>query len=172
MKGLPKLVITDIDGVWTDGGMYYDNTGNEWKKFNTGDSAGVLFLRQLNIPVAIITGEDTQIVARRAAKLKIEHLYQGVANKLEVAKNLCSQLGISLHDVAYIGDDIGDLKLLQEVGLAAAPANAPAYIKDHADLVTATKGGDGAFREFVETMLQQNGVDISALVTQILAQQK
>ena len=69
---LPKLVITDVDGVWTDGGMYYDQSGNEWKKFNTSDSAGVLFLHQLNIPVAIITGENTAIVKRRAEKLKID----------------------------------------------------------------------------------------------------
>ncbi|NBX78871.1 MAG: acylneuraminate cytidylyltransferase, partial [Flavobacteriales bacterium] len=67
---LPKLVITDIDGVWTDGGMYYDQTGNEWKKFNTSDSAGVLFLKILEIPIAIITGENTEIVRRRAGKLK------------------------------------------------------------------------------------------------------
>ncbi len=73
-----KLFLTDIDGVWTDGGMYYDNEGNEWKKFNTSDSAGVLFLRMLNIPVGIITGEDTDIVARRAKKLGIELLFTGV----------------------------------------------------------------------------------------------
>ena len=73
-----KLFITDIDGVWTDGGMYYDQTGNEWKKFNTSDSAGVLFLKMLNIPVAIITGEDTEIVKRRSEKLKIDFLFMGV----------------------------------------------------------------------------------------------
>ena len=80
---LPKLIITDIDGVWTDGGMYYDQTGNEFKKFNTSDSAGVLFARNLNIPVAIITGEDTQIVKRRAEKLKIEHLFLGISDKVK-----------------------------------------------------------------------------------------
>ena len=169
MKGLPKLVITDIDGVWTDGGMYYDNTGNEWKKFNTSDSAGVLFLRQLNIPLAIITGENTEIVARRAAKLKIEHLYQGVSDKLAVASSLCDDLGITLPDVAYIGDDLGDLKLLEAVGLSAAPANAPAYIKQAVDMVTGCRGGEGAFREFVESILHNNGVDINKLVRQIVS---
>ena len=77
MKYLPKLVITDIDGVWTDGGMYYDNLGNESKKFNTTDSAGILFLNFLDIPVAIISGEDTEIVRRRAKKLDINYLYLG-----------------------------------------------------------------------------------------------
>ena len=75
---LPKLVLTDIDGVWTDGGMYYDQTGNEWKKFNTYDSAGVLFAHKLNIPVGILTGEKTTIVERRANKLKVDYLLQGV----------------------------------------------------------------------------------------------
>ena len=101
----PKLILTDIDGVWTDGGMYYDQTGNEWKKFHTYDSAGVLFAHQNEIPVGIITGEDTEIVARRAAKLKVDYLFQGVKNKLEVAETLCKQLNITLEDVAYIGDD-------------------------------------------------------------------
>jgi 3-deoxy-D-manno-octulosonate 8-phosphate phosphatase (KDO 8-P phosphatase) len=157
MMHLPKLVLTDIDGVWTDGGMYYDQTGNEWKKFNTGDSAGVLFCRVLNIEVGIITGEDTQIVARRAEKLKIKHLFQGISDKLPVAEQLCAELGIALSDVAYIGDDLGDLKLLKAVGISAAPSNAPAYIQKHVDFVTRKQGGEGAFREFVETILEANG---------------
>lgn len=97
---IPKLILTDIDGVWTDGGMYYDQTGNEWKKFNTYDSAGVLFAHQCGIPVGILTGETTEIVARRAAKLKIDYLFQGVKDKLTVAKSLCTELGINLRDVA------------------------------------------------------------------------
>lgn len=169
MKGLPKLVITDIDGVWTDGGMYYDNTGNEWKKFNTSDSAGVLFLKHLNIPFAIITGEDTEIVARRAEKLKVQYLFQGISNKLEVAQKLCTELSVSLEEVAYIGDDLGDLILLQAVGFAAAPANAPEYIKSAVQLVTKTKGGEGAFREFVETILFNNGMDVEELVKRIIS---
>ena len=76
MKNLPKLVLTDIDGVWTDGGMYYDQNGNEWKKFNTSDSAGVLFLKKMKIPIGIITGENTRIVKMRAEKLNIDYLFQ------------------------------------------------------------------------------------------------
>ena len=115
----PKLILTDIDGVWTDGGMYYDQTGNEWKKFHTYDSAGVLFAHQNEIPVGIITGEDTEIVARRAAKLKVDYLFQGVKNKLEVAENICKELNITLEDVAYIGDDLGDVELLKKAGISA-----------------------------------------------------
>lgn len=154
---LPKLVITDIDGVWTDGGMYYDQTGNEWKKFNTSDSAGVLFLRYLNIPVAIITGETTEIVARRAQKLQIELLFQGVKNKVEVAEDLCKKLNIELHEVAFMGDDLGDMLLLEKVGISGAPDNAATYVKKLASIVTNKKGGDGAFREFVEIILEKEG---------------
>lgn len=150
-----KLVLTDIDGVWTDGGMYYDQTGNEWKKFNTSDSAGVLFLKKLNIPCGIITGEETKIVKRRAQKLKIDYLYQGVSDKLEVANELCEKLNISLSEVAYIGDDINDIHLLKEVGFSACPDNAPNYIKSMVNLTTAKKGGEGAFREFVEFLITE-----------------
>lgn len=160
---LPKLVISDIDGVWTDGGMYYDQTGNEWKKFNTSDSAGVLLLRSLNIPVAIITGENTSIVQRRCEKLHIEHLFQGVKDKLSVAQGLAESLGIMLAETAYIGDDIGDLQLLKHAGYSAAPANAPEYIKRHVQLVTRLRGGDGAFREFVERILDENNLLEAAL---------
>lgn len=154
---LPKLVISDIDGVWTDGGMYYDNsTKNEWKKFNTSDSAGVLFCRLLEIPVAIITGEDTEIVRRRSKKLGISELHMGVKNKLNVAHELCEKYNVRLSEVAYIGDDINDIPLLRAVGFAAAPANASSYIQTEVQYVTKLKGGEGAFREFVEYFLSEN----------------
>lgn len=113
---LPKLILTDIDGVWTDGGMYYDQTGNEWKKFHTYDSAGVLLAHKFNIPVGIITGEQTEIVRRRAEKLKVDFLFQGVENKLVIVVRLAKDLKISLADIAYIGDDINDVEVLQAVG--------------------------------------------------------
>ena len=154
---LPKLIITDIDGVWTDGGMYYDQTGNEWKKFNTSDSAGILFCKKLEIPVCIITGEETQIVKRRSEKLKVDYVFQGVSNKLETAKQLCSHLNITLLDVAHIGDDLNDVELLKAVGFSCAPANAPIYIQQMVNHVTNTSGGNGAFREYVEEILNRTG---------------
>jgi 3-deoxy-D-manno-octulosonate 8-phosphate phosphatase (KDO 8-P phosphatase) len=150
---LPKLILTDIDGVWTDGGMYYDQHENELKLFNTSDSAGVLFARHYGIKVGILTAEDTSIVSRRAAKLKMEILHQGCKNKLKICKEICQGLGIELSQVAYIGDDLGDYKLLKAVGLSAAPSNAPVYIQEVVDFVTSRPGGKGAFREFVETIL-------------------
>lgn len=154
---LPGLILTDIDGVWTDGGMYYDQTGNEWKRFHTYDSAGVLFAHKLGIPVAIITGENTEIVRRRAEKLKVDYLFQGVSNKLAVADKLCADLGVSLQESAYIGDDLLDVELLKQVGIAGVPSNAPEYIKKFSSLSLSKQGGEGVFREFVEKILEQSG---------------
>ena len=154
MNRLPKLILTDIDGVWTDGGMYYDKTGNEWKKFHTYDSAGVLFAHHLGIPVGILTGEDTNIVKRRADKLEVDYLYLGCKDKVAVTKELCTQLGITLEDVAYIGDDLNDMKLLALVGWAGVPPSAPEYVKKFANVRLTKKGGEGVFREFVELLLK------------------
>ena len=164
---LPKLVITDIDGVWTDGGMYYDQTGNEWKKFNTGDSAGVLYLKKLDIPLVIITGEDTQIVKRRAEKLGIERLHMGIQNKVAVAEEIRKELNLEWDEIAFIGDDLGDYLLLQMVGISGAPSSAPEFIKEAVDIITMKKGGEGAFREFVEKVLKQS-VKIEDLLKAII----
>lgn len=162
MSSLPKLILTDIDGVWTDGGMYYDQTGNEWKKFNTSDSAGVVFAHRLNIPVGIITGEKTEIVARRAAKLKIDYLFQGISKKIDVVKQLCTKLNLSLDQVAYIGDDLGDMKVLKAIseagGYAGVPASAPSYVKALKSIKLEKKGGEGVFREFVEKIILSNNL--------------
>lgn len=155
---VPKLVITDIDGVWTDGGMYYTAEGDVMKRFSVKDGWGVLFLRQLNIPVAIMTGENSALVAKRAEKLKITHCYLGVSDKLTTATALCAELGIALSEVAFIGDDINDIRLLRAVGFSASPSNTPDYIKRKVDYVTTAHGGFGAFREFVEKLLTDAGV--------------
>lgn len=150
-----KLFLTDIDGVWTDGGMYYDNEGNELKKFNTADSAGVLFLRLLGIPMGVITGEDTEIMRRRAEKLGIDMLYMGVRDKLAVVKKICGDLGIGLDEVAYLGDDLIDMPVLDAVGLSAVPQGAPAYVRTRVDWELEVRGGEGAFRNFVERYLME-----------------
>ena len=153
MEKLPKLILTDIDGVWTDGGMYYDGTDVELKKFHTYDSAGVLFAHHLGIPVGILTGENTEIVRRRAEKLKIDYLYLGVKDKVKVTKLLCDELHINLKDVAYIGDDLNDMQLLKLVGWAGVPASAPEYVKKLGTTLLSKNGGEGVFREFVERIL-------------------
>ncbi|NMC58271.1 MAG: HAD-IIIA family hydrolase [Candidatus Methanofastidiosa archaeon] len=163
---LPKLILTDIDGVWTDGGMYYDEIGNEFKKFNTYDSAGILLCHKYNIPVGIITGEKTEIVRRRADKLKIDFLFMGVLNKLETAKELVTNLNLELQEIAYIGDDLNDLELIKVVGISGAPVNAADYIKKQVQIVTQRKGGEGAFRDFVELIFSREfGQDIISLMS-------
>lgn len=159
MSLLPKLILTDIDGVWTDGGMYYDEGDNELKKFNTYDSAGVLFAHHFKIPVGIITGENTNIVKRRASKLKVEYCFLGCKDKLKQANDICKKMEISLKDVAYIGDDINDLRLLKEVGWSGVPSSAPTYIKSVGQIITSKGGGEGAFREFVESILGKEVIE-------------
>lgn len=161
---LPKLILTDIDGVWTDGGMFYDEHGNEFKKFNTYDSAGILFCKMLNIPVGIITGENVKSVKRRAEKLKVEHLFLGVKNKVEITEKLCLEYNISFKEIAYLGDDINDFNLLQNVGFSAVPSSAPKYMKKIVDVVLQKKGGEGVFREFIELILERNEIDIITLL--------
>ena len=151
-----KLILTDIDGVWTDGGMYYDQQLNELKKFHTYDSAGVMLAHEYGIHVGIITGENTQIVKRRAEKLKIDYLFQGINDKLIVAQSLCEKLQIKLSEVAYIGDDLGDIKLLKTVGYAGVPSSAPSYMQKYATISLQKGGGEGVFREFVESLLDVN----------------
>ncbi len=157
-----QLFITDIDGVWTDGGMFYDKANNELKKFNTSDSVGVLFLRLLDIPMAIITGENTKIVKRRAEKLKIKNLFLGIKDKVAVADKLHQKYNLDWKDIAYIGDDINDIKLLQKVGLSACPKQAPEYIQNQVNWVLSKNGGEGAFREFIEKyLIEKNMLQIA-----------
>jgi len=153
-----RLVFTDIDGVWTDGSMYYDNVDSpsgELKRFHTYDSAGVKYCRLAGVPVVVITGESTEIVARRCRKLGIDRLCQGVSDKLTEATRLSVEYGIPLSECAYVGDDVPDIPLLEAVGYSATPANAPAYVAARAMRVLGTAGGNGAFREFVEGMLPE-----------------
>lgn len=153
-----KLFITDIDGVWTDGGMYYDNYSNEFKKFNTSDSVGILFLKLLNIKSAIISGENTNIVKRRAIKLNIEDYKLGVVNKVIAAEKIIAKYNINWNQVAFIGDDINDIALFSKVGLSACPSSSSLYIKNQVDWVLEKKGGDGVFREFVEKYLSEQDI--------------
>lgn len=150
-----KLFLSDIDGTLTDGGMYYSENGDELKKFNTRDGMGMGMLREKGIKVGIITSEDRELNQRRADKLKLDFFYQGKKNggKLAVAKEICEQMGITLHEVAYIGDDVNCIELLSAVGLAACPADADARVKAIPGIhVMTKKGGEGCVREFCETI--------------------
>jgi len=151
-----KLFVSDVDGVLTDAGMYYSEAGDEMKKFNTRDGKGFELLRNAGIKTAIITSENTEIVERRATKLKVDYLFQGKAHggKLDAIHNICAKEKITLNEVSYIGDDVNCMEALQNVGWAACPSDAVKKIKDLPNiLILSKKGGEGCVREFVERVL-------------------
>ncbi len=151
-----QLFLSDVDGTLTDAGMYYDQNGNELKKFNTHDGKGFELLRNKGIKTGILTSENTAIVDRRAKKLKIDFLVQDVSHKgkLQVTMDLCKKLNISLSSVAYIGDDINCKELLEAVGYSACPADAVPSIKNVLGIkIMKAAGGHGAVREFIEELL-------------------
>jgi N-acylneuraminate cytidylyltransferase len=149
-----KLVGMDVDGVLTDAGMYYTERGDELKKFNTRDGMGVALVRQAGLKTAILTRESTEMVERRGAKMRIDHVFIGVTDKLTCMRQLVAELGLSLEQVAYIGDDVNDYELLAHVGLAVAVKDASRLPKSVAHLVTEAKGGEGAVRELCEIILE------------------
>lgn len=151
-----KLLLSDIDGTLTDGGMYYSENGDEQKRFNTRDGMGMGMLREKGIKVGIITSEDRQLNQRRADKLKLDFFYQGKKNggKLAVAREICQKMGISMQEVAYIGDDVNCIELLSAVGMAACPADADSRVKAIPGIhVMTKKGGEGCVREFCEMLM-------------------
>jgi YrbI family 3-deoxy-D-manno-octulosonate 8-phosphate phosphatase len=157
-----KLFLSDVDGVMTDAGMYYTESGDEFKKFNTHDGMGINLLTKAGVKTGIITTEYTKIVERRAAKLKIDYVYQGrgFGSKLEAAKEICLKEGISLKEAAYIGDDINCIELLKEAGIAACPANAVEQVKNIKGIIhLEKKGGEGAVREFIEMLFKQGLIE-------------
>ncbi len=156
MNKLPKLILSDIDGVWTDGSMYYTKQGDAVKRFHTSDSAGVLFCKKLNIPVGIVTGENHRSVIKRAEKLNLDFVFAGITDKVKTIEKIIDKLNIQWSDVAYIGDDLNDIKVLKRVGFSATVPSARPYIKKHVQYITSLNGGEGAFRDFVEKILDDN----------------
>ena len=152
-----KLFLSDVDGTLTDGGMYYSEKGDELKKFNTRDGMGFQLLREAGIKTGIITSENTELVTNRAKKLKIDFLVQGKRDggKLAAAQEICNKLGITLNEIAYIGDDINCIQLLQAVGIKACPSDACKEVKSITNIqIMQRKGGDSCVREFIELLIK------------------
>lgn len=148
-----KLLICDVDGVFSDGRIYLSNSGEELKAFHTRDGYGVRSLLTSGIQVAVITGRKSQIVENRMKALGINHIYQGIDNKFEPYEALLTQYQVSPNEVAYIGDDMVDLPVMKAVGLAVCVADGHPYVKQHAHLVTHIPGGHGALRELSDLLL-------------------
>jgi YrbI family 3-deoxy-D-manno-octulosonate 8-phosphate phosphatase len=149
-----KIFLSDVDGVLTDGGMYYTENGDEFKKYSVYDGMGFQLLQKTGVKVGIVTTEDKQMNRRRSNKLGLDYDFHGVKDKLQLIKDLCKQENIFLENIAYIGDDVNCFDLLSNVGVAACPKNAMKKIKSIPNIIQLQKnGGEGVVREFIELIL-------------------
>jgi 3-deoxy-D-manno-octulosonate 8-phosphate phosphatase (KDO 8-P phosphatase) len=147
------MLAMDVDGVLTDGGMYYSEMGDELKKFNTRDGMGIKMLQLAGIVTAFITKEKTAIVERRGRKLAVPEVHQAADDKLPVLTRVIEKYGLNLNEVAYIGDDVNDLQTLLAVGFSAAPADAMPSVLQVVHYVCKKRGGEGAVREVADLIL-------------------
>ena len=163
-----RYFFCDVDGTLTDGTVYYSPDGELLKRFSLRDGTGFFLLRQCGIKTGIITTEESQIVAQRAKKLAVDAYIYGTQNKLESIHKFLFDNGLSFQNIAYIGDEINDLKLLHQCGLSFAVADADYRVIEAADIVCGHNGGNGAFREAVETLLGLRDVNISNIIEENL----
>ncbi|MBW1681134.1 MAG: HAD-IIIA family hydrolase [Deltaproteobacteria bacterium] len=154
---LPRILFLDVDGVLTDGRVYYTDEGSEIKAFHVRDGLGLKLLMRAGVAVVIVTGRDSQAVVRRARELGIEGVYQGVSDKGALCRRLLREKGLRGDEAACIGDDLPDLEIFREVGLRIAVADAAEEVRQAAHLVTERKGGHGAVREACEWLLRSTG---------------
>jgi 3-deoxy-D-manno-octulosonate 8-phosphate phosphatase (KDO 8-P phosphatase) len=149
-----KLLLLDVDGVMTDGGLYFSNSGDEFKRFNSQDGYGITKLQRAGIKVGIITGRLSKIVKRRAKELEITEVYQNFKNKIDAYKSIKNKFDLTDANIAYIGDDEFDLAVLKCVGFSAAPADAVPVVKKQVHYVCVRSGGNGAVREVIDLILK------------------
>ena len=152
-----QLIISDVDGVLTDGGVTFDNSGMEYKTFNIKDGLGIKMWQRAGKHFAVLTARQSQIVETRCGELGIDIVKQGFTKKLQAAIDIASQLGISTDQTCFIGDDLTDLSTITHVGFGVAVADSVSEVRDAADFVTITNGGCGAVREIIEVLLRQSG---------------
>jgi len=154
---LISLIAFDVDGVMTDGGLYFSDSGEEFKRFNSLDGQGLKMLRASGVEVAIITGRTSRCVEARAENLGITHVFQGVEHKLEAMVDLLNKLKLSRDAAAYMGDDVVDLTVMRHVGLAISVPDSPLLVHKHSHYVTKRGGGHGAVREACELIMSAQG---------------
>ncbi len=154
-----ELIVLDVDGTMTDSHITYSENGDEIKSFNVKDGLAIASWRKLGKQVAIITGRSSNIVARRAKELHIEHFYQGIHNKKEVLEVLLEKLDLTMENVAAIGDDLNDLQMLRSAKISFVPRDASAYVDKIATVILSKKGGDGAVREMIEHLIIKEGLE-------------
>jgi 3-deoxy-D-manno-octulosonate 8-phosphate phosphatase (KDO 8-P phosphatase) len=150
-----KMLVMDVDGTLTDGKIYMSATGEAFKAFNIKDGYTIYTLDKIGIIPVIITGRESQIVARRAEELKIKEIHQGVGNKLAKLQEVAARHGVSMDEIAYIGDDYNDVECMEACGFTGCPQDAEEDIKTKVDYVCTTKSGEGALREFVKQIMNR-----------------
>ena len=148
-----KLFATDVDGTLTDGGMYYTPDGELMKRFDTRDAFGMNLLRKTGFELAIVTAEDSPIVAARARKLRIDRVYLGIRDKIELLTGVLDELGLNWQNLAYAGDDLNDLPVICRAGFSACPSDAARKVRSSAKYVCSNPGGRGAVREICDLIL-------------------
>jgi len=149
-----KFLVLDVDGVLTDGGMYYSNSGDEFKKFNTKDGMGIKLAAAKGIKIGFLSnGKHNTLIANRAALLGVEFVYVGFDKKIKILNDWMDQLKLEYNNIAYIGDDINDAEVISHVGLSACPADAIKSIKEKVNIILTNKGGEGCVREFIDNHL-------------------
>jgi YrbI family 3-deoxy-D-manno-octulosonate 8-phosphate phosphatase len=148
-----KLVITDVDGVLTDGGMYYSNKGEIMKKFNTKDGMGVELLLKNNIKTILMTKENSIIVKKRGKKMNVAATYVNIKNKEQELEKICKKFDVKTNEIAYIGDDLNDYKIMKLVGFSATPVNGISQLKKIVNFTSKVNGGDGVFRDVSDMIL-------------------
>ena len=152
-----KLVLLDVDGTLTDGGIYRGNNGEELKRFNVKDGYAIVNAQKLGIEFGIITGRKSELVEIRSNELKIKYLYQGISEKTVILEEIMQKTGLKKEEIAYMGDDLNDILIMKQSGLTGAPKDATDEGIQIADFVSEKNGGSGAVREFVEYILKKDG---------------
>ena len=152
-----KVVITDVDGVLTDGGMYFSEKGESLKKFNTRDGIAIELLHKFSIKSIFLTGENSKIVKARASKVRVDECYVNIKRKEVILSKICKKFNVKPDNIAYIGDDINDIKIMKLVGFSGCTSDSTKEAKSVSDFICKTKGGQGALREFVDLILSANG---------------
>ena len=152
-----KLVLLDVDGTLTDGGIYRGNNGEELKRFNVKDGYAIVNAQKLGIEFGIITGRKSELVEIRSNELKIKYLYQGISEKTVILEEIMQKTGLKKEEIAYMGDDLNDILIMKQSGLTGAPKDAADEVIQIVDFVSGKNGGSGAVREFVEYILKKDG---------------
>jgi len=151
-----KLLSLDVDGILTDGGLYYTETGDELRKFNVKDGMGMKGARLVGVELCIISASTTNAIQERGKRLGIPHVYTGATNKIEILQKICDELGIGLENVAHMGDDLNDISIMEKIGTPITVADGVEAVKAETIYITQKNGGKGAVREICDLLISVN----------------